>query len=87
MESGEILRIDRYGKRTSCHFQMQSMPVPYACTYSSWYDRFMEDCYANDLKALSGQFGYSTEDVDNLLNEGVTPEEIEDWFYYYTEEV
>ena len=86
IESGEILCIDRHGERQSCHFRMQTILMPYSMT--SWYRELMGDCtYIDELKSISHHFGYTSEDVDELLESGVTPEEIEDWFYYCGEEV
>ncbi len=56
--------------------------------YSIWYDELTNDVsYIDELKALSGSFGYTGNDIDELLESGVTPEEIEDWFYSCGEEV
>lgn len=43
--------------------------------------RFHENQYVRDLKAVAYSFGYSPEDVDSLLSEGFTPEELEEYFY------
>nr|WP_325196456.1 hypothetical protein [uncultured Oscillibacter sp.] len=43
--------------------------------------RFHETQYIKDLKSLAGYFGYSPEDVDMLLAEGFSPEELEEYFY------
>ena len=86
IESGEILRIDSHGELQSCHFHMQPMFVPYSLT--AWYSEITsESAYISDLKSLSGSFGYTAEEIDDLLEAGITPEEIEDWFYYCGEEV
>lgn len=85
IESGEILRIDSHGQRKTCRFRMQPMFSPY---YTSWYREIMgERSYIDELKSLSGAFGYSADDVDELLETGITPEEIEDWFYFCGEKV
>ena len=80
LESGEILRIDSHGERQKCQFYMK--PSFVSCAYVPWYSDFLrESSYIDDLKSLSGLFGYTAEDIDELLASGVTPEEIEDWFY------
>ena len=80
IESGEILRIDRHGERQKCQFIMK--PSFVSCAYVPWYSDFLrESSYIDDLKSLSGLFGYTAKDIDELLASGVTPEEIEDWFY------
>ena len=64
---------------------MQPMFSPY---YASWYREIMgERSYIDELKSLSGAFGYSAEEIDELIETGITPEEIEDWFYFCGEEV
>ena len=85
IDSGEILRIDGHGQRKTCHFRMQPMFSP---NYTSWYHEIMgERSYIDELKSLSGAFGYSAEYIDNLLETGITPEEIEDLFYFCGEEM
>ena len=38
--------------------------------------------YIRELKNLAGAFGYRPEDIDAMLDEGLQPEEIEEFFYY-----
>ena len=38
--------------------------------------------YVRELKNLACAFGYTPEDVDTWLGEGLQPEEIEECFYY-----
>ena len=38
--------------------------------------------YIRELKNLAGVFGYRPEDIDAMLDEGLQPEEIEEFFYY-----
>ena len=40
-----------------------------------------EESYLDDLYSISGTFGYTREDIDALLAEGITLEEIEEYFY------
>ena len=43
-----------------------------------------EDCkYIDDLKAVATCYGYMPEEIDDLLNEGLTPDEIEEFLYCY----
>ncbi len=37
--------------------------------------------YIKELKSVATAFGYSPEDVDALIAEGISPEEIEEYFY------
>ena len=40
-----------------------------------------DSLYVQELKSVAGSFGYSPEDVDTLLREGFSPEELENYFY------
>ena len=62
--------------------------MDYRAEYQKWLTEFVGDkATIDELKSLSGAFGYSADDVDELLETGITPEEIEDWFYFCGEEV
>ena len=60
--------------------------------YSGWYNcRWWEhgvrdttpsyDSYIDDLKMIAGYRGFSSEDVDDLIQHGFSPEEIEEYMY------
>jgi len=88
IDSGEILRIDRCGHITKGCFDDTHLYVlgsysryhwPYSFAYwgtSSSYDR-----YIDELKSVARSFGCSPEDIDSLLTDGFTPEEIEESLY------
>lgn len=59
----------------SCHYFSR----PYA--FSESYDEDSEDTYVELLREMAPCFGYTPEDVDCLLEEGFTSEEIEEYFY------
>ncbi len=40
-----------------------------------------DSLYVQELKSVVETFGYSPEDVDTLLLEGFSPEELENCFY------
>ena len=40
-----------------------------------------QDSYVNELKSVASAFGYTPEDIDWLIREGISPEEIEEYFY------
>ena len=83
LDTGEILKlgrnsisrgnfdIDRIMRR---EYSFPSIGIPYE--YSPG-DRE----YLNDLKTVSNVFGFTPADVDLMVGEGMTPEEIEDMFY------
>lgn len=87
---GDVLRIDCQGNMTAGVFDTEkliqawyaSMYVPYR--YKSYVRASAagpEAQYIGELKSVAGAFGYSPEDVDALLEEGFSPEELENFFY------
>ena len=76
---GEILRIDRQGRRKVETFNTENL-----------YDgRFLfswpklscgggDDGYVRELKSIAGAYGYTAKDVDTFLSYGMYPEEIEE---------
>ncbi len=82
--AGDILRIDKFGERTYYNFTMKPMYTrPYSFALWDYYPPYTqtEESYMDDLYSISGMFGYTREDIDALLSEGITPEEIEEYFY------
>lgn len=89
--SGDILQIDCHGQRQRFKF---TLPDPWdAWGYSYAYFRpkhlsaksVRSNSHIEELKAMAYTFGYSPEDVDLLLKEGFSEEEIEDYFYSHDE--
>ncbi len=84
LKAGDILRIDKFGERTYNNFTMKSMYTrPYSFALWDYYPPYTqtEESCMDDLYSISGMFGYTREDIDALLAEGITPEEIEEYFY------
>ncbi len=77
LDQGSILRIDPDGIRTMEHFDTTNIAVSSFRRPLGIYDRF----YIDELKSISHAFGYTPEDIDSLIRDGITPEEIEDYFY------
>ena len=77
LDQGDILRIDSQGIRTVEHFDTTNIAVSSFRRPLGIYDRF----YIDELKSISHAFGYTSEDIDSLLRDGITPDEIEDYFY------
>lgn len=90
---GDIIRIDTDGNITTSKFDTSALLSlhcncfrPYRC---SFYERFYDypDCDYPDnehlqiVREMAGAFGYSPDDVDCLLSEGYTLDEIEETFY------
>ena len=87
---GDIWKVDSSGNLTEATFDTSNL-------FHSWYlsnyqpyklagisappRRFHEGQYIKDLKSLAGYFGYSPKDIDLLLADGFSPEELENYFY------
>ena len=90
--TGDILRIDGQGKISRSEFNDEKL---YFSRYSHWFDwqQYQEprwpyhfeddsgDNYILDLKAVAACCGVYPEDIDALLAEGVSLEEIEEYLY------
>lgn len=84
LRAGDILRIDKSGELTYSSFTMKPMYTrPYSFALWDYSPSCIkaEESYLDDLYSISGAFGYTREDIDALLEEGITPEEIEEYFY------
>lgn len=91
---GELLKIDSNGSITRDSFCDDHLKASYYNSYAtrpwgwrcSGYDMaYIKDYYGTDyieeLKSVAGAFGYCADDVEHLLEEGFSPEELEDYFY------
>jgi len=82
LKNGDILCIKPNGEIERDTFQNYS--YSYYHLYSNKYsysDLDFDEEYIAELKEVAGAFGYTPEDVDSLLADGFTPEEIEEFFY------
>ena len=84
IDEGDILKICSNGKLKRSKFNY----VDSFDLVGSWrnygiydYDDFSNDKHIDELKTMANAFGYSHDDIDTLLMEGFTPEEIEEYFY------
>ena len=90
MKPGEIIRLGTDGAIRRAHFVPQAVPsvyAPYFGGYSSWKrtscsnTHDYEDDYVAALMSEAERSGISARVVDDLLNDGFTLEEIEDFIY------
>ena len=88
-KDGEILRIDRHGQQSCSQFAMTdswlTWTLPAWETARNFGRRWPHESttqYIQDLKSVAGCYGYSPEEIDNLLSDGYVPEEIENMLYY-----
>lgn len=83
IDEGDILRISPNGKISRFDFKYNDF------TYANcnWWDYTLythNDCtsdYIDSLKTVAQYQGYSSEEIDLLLQNGFTPEEIEEYIY------
>ena len=85
VKEGEILRLSTDGIRKTQTFSSDflfplSAYLPLrSFAFDPWNAR--STSYVDELKSVAGAFGYLPEDVDDLLADGFTAEEIEECFY------
>ena len=86
--SGEILRIDAWGKITRSHFDDSRLYSAYSFPWPKWngYETvnrpYADDSnYLEDLKSVAVFYGLYPEDIDALIEDGVDPMEIEEMLY------
>lgn len=81
IKQGDIVKISANGEITKDTFETSSWYDTYRHPYSySHYFDYIEEDYET-VKSVANLFGYSEEDVDLLIEEGYSPDEIEEYFY------
>ena len=81
---GDILKIDKFGRQTKTEFDVRNLywyDYPYSFSEPAPTKKHTESSYVRELKFIASGFGYSPECVDYLIEEGFTPDDIEDIFY------
>lgn len=82
IKGGDILCIEPDGTLEKDTFMNYSYYYHYfSRPYSYALEQTREEEYIDLLKNMAGCFGYTPEDLDFLLEDGFTPEEIEEYFY------
>ena len=85
LDCGEILRIDAAGNMSRGQFDDSKIFLGYS-HWPRYYSRpavwetvqDSQTSYIEDLKSVAAYYGIWPEDIDEMLADGVTPEEIED---------
>ena len=87
ISDGDIMKIDNNGKITKGTYT----PFDYSnYHFKNWYDfdyeysytgNYTQDEYLDSLRNMASLFGYTADDVDALVYDGFTLDEIEDFLY------
>lgn len=86
IDEGDILKLTPDGAVEKYGFNYSDY-TGNACRWWDYgvYDIDCERTYIEDLKAVAAYQGYSPEDIDNLLEKGFLPEEVEEYIYSISE--
>ena len=81
LHCGDILCINAFGQTAYGQFDDSSFypcqPLWQAPAYSGKPYR----THLDEIKAIAAMFGYTPEDIDAMAEQGLTPEDLEDWLY------
>ena len=83
ISSGDILSINRCGNMQTDHFEMGWTLYPHVRSWGRFSTSLAEPRYLEQLKSVAAAFGYTSEQIDQLLLEGWSTDEIEDALYGY----
>jgi len=96
-DSGDILCIDRSGSITKSEFDDFKIYQSYSLRNSRWLDcepSYTDvtaddayEAYLEELKSVASCYGYDSDDIDQLLIDGFTFEDIEEALYCHCGEV
>lgn len=78
-KQGEILQIDRFGRQSITKFNTEK--INWGWPYVRWPKSSVQQSYIDDLKHIVSFYGYDDVIVDELLADGFSLEEIEDFIY------
>ena len=83
LDCGEILKIDAEGRMSRSQFDDSNIFMGYS-HWPRWYSQpavwepATDQSYIDDLKSVASYYGLWPEDIDEMLADGATPEEIEE---------
>ena len=84
MSCGEILQIRTDGSTRRTHFDDSALRMG---RYPDWWTlcpptpSAVETSYLEELRSVAAAFGYTPENIDSLLRQGFTTDEIEEFLY------
>lgn len=89
IDDGELMKIDASGNITRSTFKATTTRY----SFKNWYeygDELVDDEYLADLKQTASSLGFLPEDIDQLIEDGFTTDEIEELIYtdgYYADSI
>ena len=81
VRSGDIIRLLPDGKLLNNTFDYTDYSGWYNCSWWNYMPKNKQDSYIEDLKSVAVYQGFAPETVDELLNNGFSLEEIEEYIY------
>ena len=90
ISEGDILKISSSGILSTDKFEFKYFSGrnwwEYGSSYGSFGKFYYSDNYIDDLKSVASYQGFSPDEIDVLLDDGYSPEEIEDYIYCFSDE-
>ena len=90
ISEGDILKISSSGVLSTDKFEFKYFSGrnwwEYGSSYGGFGNYYYTDSYIDDLKSVAAYQGFSPDDIDVLLDDGYSPEEIEDYIYCLSDE-
>lgn len=80
IEDGEILKISNKGKIQKTKFDFDEYGS-YGYDWRKGFEYSNANEYVDDIKSVAQYYGYDSDEIDCLLNNGFTPEEVEEMLY------
>ena len=81
VRSGDIIRLLPDGKLLNHTFSYTDYSSLYDCRWWNYMPKENKNSYIDDLKSVAAYQGFALEMVDELLNNGFSPEEVEEYIY------
>ena len=82
VDSGEILKLTPDGSILRDRFDDSALMVGPLYNWRRWYEPYnWSGSYMDDLYSVASSFGYTPDNIDSLLRQGFTTDEIEDLLY------
>ncbi len=80
IQDGEIFKISNKGKIQRTKFDFDEYGS-YGYDWRKGFEYSNANEYVDDIKSVAQYYGYDSDEIDCLLNNGFTPEEVEEMLY------